>query len=51
MCHPVVSPLLLKTEQELHHHVLDRGGRENAVGDPPPAAGEGRGVTALGGRG
>ena len=45
----LVPPLLLETEQELFH-VLDGGGggRKNAVGDPPPAAGKGRGVAAVG---
>ena len=50
-CQPSFSSFCFLTEQELLH-VLDGarsgGGRKNAVGGPPPAAGEGCGVAAVG---
>ena len=42
----VKPPFFLTTEQELFHFL--HCGVENAVRDPPPAAGEGRGGAAIG---
>ena len=44
----VNESLLIKAEQELFHFLNGRRGRgrKNAIGDSPPASGEGRGVAA-----
>ena len=52
-CQPSFSYFCFLTEQELLHvhdgaRARSGGGRKNAVGGPPPAAGKGRGVAAVG---